>query len=548
MVNLEKMGPAKFEKSARWIVLILVISFILAAANNISWGAPGTWHPDELAIRVIKALEGEWVFDLDHFDYPSLPKYVMYGIGLLIHQYGVPADYLIGMRFISVLLGGCMVALSYRLARKAGAEPSYALLAAGLTLTSSELLLNASFAHNDIYLAFFTALAALALLRYSTSAGRAWLYLSCLLVGMAASSKYNGASLLIVPFVLLLTNLVKSRSRDWLRIIETFALSLFSFASGYAIGTPRAVMWSEFYYRNVLPALSRHLVYGWQPDARIGLFSQWKEMVAALGLPSFLLGLIAIAFFLIQYILKKPWTRNISTPETGSQPEEVLLLILLAFDLPILFPYNVQPRYFTALIAPLAALSALFFQRAAHFLKSKDFNWGKQVILIGCIGLLAYNGLRSAAVSLSFANDQRIPASDYVSQLPAEVKIEYTLYPPNIDKSHFFSAYNYPIQFLKLPGQELPTSPYFVFNSGEPGIEARRPDYLVIDSFTYARFSDDYICQLHMADCVFFERLFAGETSYQLVRTFEYDLPSFIPDVNLAFLNPDIRIYQRITP
>jgi hypothetical protein len=542
------MDTAKIDKSAKWIVLIMVILFISAAANNISWGTPGTWHPDELAIRVIKALEGEWVFDLDHFDYPSLPKYVMYGTGLLIQKYGDPADYLLGMRAVSVLLGGSLVALSYRLARSAGADPRYALLTAGSTFTSSELLLNASFAHNDIYLAFFTALAALALLKYSSTARRTWLYLSCLLIGMGASSKYNGASLLIVPLVLFLSILVKSRSRDWLQSIETFVLSLVSFSAGYAVGTPRSILWFEYYYRNALPAISRHLYYGWQPDARIGLFSQWKQLIAALGLPFFLLGMIAIVFFFIKFILRKPWTRTVSTPATGPPPEEVLLLVLLAYDLPILFPYNVQPRYFTALIAPLAALSALLIQSTAKFFKSKEFNWGKPVILVGCLMLLAYNGLSSAGVSLSFANDQRIPATEYINQLPSEIKIEYTLYPPNIDKQLFFSAYNYPIQFLKLPGQEPPTSPYFVFNSGEPGIEARRPDYLLIDSFTYSRFSDEYICQLHLADCAFFEKLLAGKTSYELIQSFEYDLPAFIPPVNLAFLNPDIRIYRRTLP
>jgi hypothetical protein len=39
-----------------------------------------------------------------------------------------------------------------------------------------------------------------------------------------------------------------------------------------------------------------------------------------------------------------------------------------------------------------------------------------------------------------------------------------------------------------------------------------------------------------------------GEANYQLIEVFEYDLPTFIPAVNIAFLNPDIRVYQKITP
>lgn len=82
-------------------------------------------------------------------------------------------------------------------------------------------------------------------------------------------------------------------------------------------------------------------------------------------------------------------------------------------------------------------------------------------------------------------------------------------------------------------------------DQGEEGIETRRPDYLVIDSFTYERYQDEEICQTTAKDCAFFRNLLDGKTQYQLLKTFHYEIPRFLPQVETAFLNPVIKIYER---
>jgi hypothetical protein len=69
---------------------------------------------------------------------------------------------------------------------------------------------------------------------------------------------------------------------------------------------------------------------------------------------------------------------------------------------------------------------------------------------------------------------------------------------------------------------------------------------LIVDSFTSDRFNDPQTCAQITIECSFFQRLIAGETSYQLVRTFDYHLPDFLPQLAPFFLNPTIRVYQRI--
>jgi hypothetical protein len=536
-------------KSEKWIGWLLLILFILVAVNNISWGAPAIWHPDEISIRVKKALIDELEFDTINFDYPSLPKYVMYGIGLLTERMGYGKNILESLRFFSVILGGTLVALTYKLSRKVGGAPLTSLLAGLFAFTCSELLLNSSFAHNDIYLAFFVTLTTFALVKYSETSDRIWLYLSCLLIGLGASSKYNGASLLILLIFLFLYDNYRNLLKEWLQIAETLIISGGIFFLGFAIGTPKSALWFAYYFKRALPAITNHARYGWQPGANNGFIIQWEALISALGLPFFILVILAIVFFILEIIIEKRFSPLIDPsvlPRNKVIP--ILLLTLLAYDLPFLFSYNVRPRFFTSLIPLLAVLAALFVEKIYYYLKPKRGAWGNYLIVICCLGILLYGGMRSAGVVLSFTNDQRIPATEYVEQLPPDSKLEYTLYPPYVDIEQFESAHNIPLQFLKFPGQEVPTSPLFAFNTGEVGIEDRKPDYLIVDSFTYTRFADEYICQIHQADCDFFNRLFSGEANYELVEVFEYDLPKFIPTVNITFLNPDIRVYKRVNP
>jgi hypothetical protein len=148
---------------------------------------------------------------------------------------------------------------------------------------------------------------------------------------------------------------------------------------------------------------------------------------------------------------------------------------------------------------------------------------------------------------LLFLNDARISASQYVAKLPAGTSLEYTYCPPNIYPYHFAREHNYPIYFKKAPEEELPTSKKYVFNTGEPGLNKRKTDYLVTDSFTYERFNNAYICESMPAECDFFKQLDTGRSQhYKLIAEFSYSLPPYLPQLSIDFVNPSIRIYERI--
>jgi hypothetical protein len=143
-------------------------------------------------------------------------------------------------------------------------------------------------------------------------------------------------------------------------------------------------------------------------------------------------------------------------------------------------------------------------------------------------------------------NDARIPASVFMQTLPVGTSLEHTYYPPTIPAAHFKDEFNYPIYFVK-GNEPVPVSKKFKYNNGEPGLDDRLTDYLVVDSFTYDKFNDPYVCARMQVECDFFKQLATGRSNhYQLLKEFTYSLPPYLPQINFLFVNPTIRIYERI--
>ena len=149
-------------KFLRWLTqhenIILIVLFSLFIVMTLP-GISNVRNPDEIAHRVHKALLGEWAFDETNFDYPSLPKHVMFAAGQVSYELGYARDeFYVVVRTLSVLLGGLIIILSYKMTRKLGGNVFTAALASLLIISSSEFAINARFAHNDLYLIFFLLL------------------------------------------------------------------------------------------------------------------------------------------------------------------------------------------------------------------------------------------------------------------------------------------------------------------------------------------------------------------------------------------------------
>ena len=529
--------------------LVLFALFIAVSLPGISWGAPALWNPDELVWRVVSAFRGETVFDVTEpdFNYPSLPKHVMYAIGLVTYGMG-QSDFafIVAARLISQLLGALVAVLVYMIARKIGASKWTATLAGVIYIFSGVVSANARFAHNDLYLQFFTALCLYLSLLYYYTGSQKWLYLAFLAVGMATSSKYTGASMVLLPVGILLTMHWQTLRRDWLRLLATLGLGAVLVIFGYGLGTPRLLTSPVDYLSHAVPAAIRFSQYGYFSGTPIGLYGQWAVLEDGVGWFVYYLSLAGFVWFSARVILHRLGkTRMDDKMAAGIF---ILLMNVILFDLPFLVSINYVPRHFIPFVPLLSILGAWFVDETIQLAKSRQWKFFQPVaITILSVGL-AYSALRLVSISLLFMNDARIPASQYLDGVKGfGNSIEYTLYPPVINKKRFERAHNYPIYFVKYLEDQVPTGGRYEYNLGEAGLLARDTDYFVIDSYTYDRFYVDSVCATNPVECDFFKRLLAsGVDSYHLVIEFRYRLPWYLPDVSIATVNPDVLIYERV--
>ena len=529
--------PAFFQKYEKWIPFLLALLFIALTAS----GLATMQNPDELVHRVGKALEGKWEFDEINFDYPSLPKYLMFGVGKILYALDFADEFKSVARFLSVLLGAGTIFLVYKIARELGGGIFTSSIASLFLISNHVLSINARFAHNDLYLTFFLTLTVYFLVKYQKSTQKIWLYAAFFGVGLAASSKYNGGVFIALPLLIFMLSEGKELLQEKLRTLETLFIGIVLSFFGFAMGTPKALLWMSFYFKRVIPALSRHASYGKTSESVIGFVGQWSVLNATLGTAIFLLFLLAFFYFLYKCSQRHQ--------KQAKKQLGVLLLAILIFDFPIMASYNYQPRFFIPLI-PFFAVLAAFFVEEMQVLIEKSSYKKYQILLPLLLGaIIFFSFLRVLSVNLLLQNDPRIAAGEFIATLPESTKLEYTMYPPEIPKEHFEEEFSYPIFFTKFEGQEVPEvglyKPYEKFNAGEAGLLKRETDYFVVDSFTYARCENEVTYQTNPVECDFFEQLLAGKSSYHLIGDFSYSLPSFLPQISISFVNPEVQVFQK---
>ena len=528
------------EKREYIIPLALFVVFLAVTLPGIVWGYPDGWHPDEIVIRAIWALRGEWQFSEINFDYPDLPQYVMFGLGKLVLALGyADPDIRVAARILSAMLAGLTIVITYAITRRVSRNRWVAALSGILLLCVSAMSHNGRFAHNDTYITFFVALSVLFLIQSAQAGQTGWLYASFLTVGMAASSKYNGISLLAAPALVYLIKERKFLFKNMLHTFETVFISGALTFLGFAIGTPKAFFWMTYYFKRMIPALLHTGNYARQPDSLRGILGQYASFAEGTGWLLFILFSLALLWAMYKAF------QSLRTEKEQRDPQApfiaILLLCILVLDLPVMISYNYPTRFFLPMYPLFAILGALFLAEIYTF---KQYQKVTSVAL-GLMLLVSF--ARNISVMVLFLHDARLPASQFVARLPAGTSLEHTYYPPYIYPHHFAREHNYPIYFKKSPDEELPTSKKYIFNVGEVGLVERQTDYFIVDSFTSDRFNDPYICETMQAECDFFQQLKTGQSQYyKLIAEFQYSLPPFLPQIDIAFVNPGIRIYERI--
>ncbi|MGB9669340.1 MAG: ArnT family glycosyltransferase, partial [Anaerolineales bacterium] len=346
------------EKNNLAILLSFAVIAILAITPHLGWGLPAEWHPDEIANDVRKAVEGKQPLLDNNYDYPMLPKIFMYAVGRIVFHFSHDASlFFLVVRFISAILAAAILLITYHITRAAGGKKISGLLASMLCLSSSELFLHAHFAHNDLYLVFFASLSVYALLQYQTQHSRVWFFLANFLGGLAIASKYNGIGLILAIVLVFFYTEKLGFSQQPIQLLKTLFIGVGLCLLAYVLSNPTAALHPLQYLHNLLPALHHHSIYARTPISPLGAVGQWQLMIDALGMPVFLLLIVVALYAITQLLLMK--YRNTSSDISYRQSVLVLLIVLIALDLPILLSYNLQARFILPLLPPAFALAAL---------------------------------------------------------------------------------------------------------------------------------------------------------------------------------------------
>lgn len=540
---------SSFSRYEFLIPLFIFLLFLAASLPGISWGAPALWNPDELIWRVDMALHGNMQFDVTEpdFNYPSLPKYVMYIIGSITYGMGKSSyAFIVSARVFSAFLGAAAGVLIYSLARMLGARKGIAALAGMFYIVSGIAAENGRFAHNDLYLQFFTILCVFFIIKYQRTTLMYWLYLSFLMAGFAASCKYTGGSLIILPVIAFISMRWAEVRGHWFQMTGQLMFGGLIAYLGFGLGTPKAITAPVYYFSSVLPALRNLTNYGFNSGSPLGLFGQWGVFEAAVGIFCYYLFLLGYVWFAVRWLL---WMFGRSSFKDGlGQAVGIFLLTVVIFDLPFMISINYIGRYFIPFIPFLAILAAFFIDEVIGLAQNRGLSFVRPLIMVVLTVGIAYSMLRLVSVALMFINDSRIAATEYIASIRGYQKsIEYTLYPPYIEKRRFMRAHNYPIYFVEWEGDTVPTGGRHEYNLGEEGLLERDTDYFVIDSFTYDRFYTESICATTPVECDFFIKLLDGEVkSFRLLKKFSYELPPYFPKVSLTAVNPVIYIFERV--
>jgi len=531
------------EKYEFVIPLTLFLVFIAFTLPGISWGAPNIWHPDEVVYISIRSLHSNVDFDSSNLNHPHLPIYAMLGLGKLLMALGqTNKEVLIAVRILSAVLVGLTIVLTYFIPRRMGYSVSIAGMSALLVLINSEMVHNGHFAHNDTFVTFFSTLTILFLVLYKTKGQRGWLYATFYSAGLAISSKYSAVTLFVLPILVYVWMTRGSLTKRPLRILETLFIGSALTYLGFATGTPKALTWMAYYMKRLIPALVYNSSYGVLPDSVKGIVGQYSVVLTSIGLPLFLIFALALSWTVYKIFV------NWKSGDLKDESNRILLLLaILVVDLPIAVSYNYPIRFFLPLMPLLAILGALFIHDMYMLARTKESPLYPRLIGISLALVVFLSLARVTGVMLLFVNDSRIPASAFVASLPAGTSLEYTFYPPTIPPDHFEREHNYPMFFQKSPDQVLPTNKNYVFNAGESGLDDRLTDYLVVDNFTADKLNDPYVCQSMQVECDFFKQLGTGQSRhYKLLAEFSYSLPPYLPPLKISFVNPEIRIYERI--
>jgi 4-amino-4-deoxy-L-arabinose transferase-like glycosyltransferase len=424
----------------RTLLGLVLSAALLTRLIGLDWALPHTYE-EATPLRVAVSMWG-WEHDgaptlnPSFFNYPSLAFYIHFlaqGLWFLILRLtGVvhsaadwsfiyltdPTRAFVVSRLVGTIFGVLTVLFVFKIAR-AAAGPREAFLAALFLAINPFHVARSQMIEVDIPLTFFFALAAWVLVRIATQGRRSDYLLAGMAIGLATSSKYTGA-VLVVP--LLAAHLIASpsvRSWRWLLVGVVLSVAVFAVTSPYVF-----LDWNKF--RAALALEREHMRVGHfgVSDTPAIVFYGHSLAMRLVGIPGLVLAVIGAVKLL-----------------RASRRSALVLLAVIFTYVGIIMTWSMKADAYALPVLPLilcfsASGLIAIADGAGRVMKNAPVQRATLAIL--ALGMVAYDVTRIAEHREAMQHDVRTDAQDWIeANLPAGAFIVCENYGPDLLKPAF---------------------------------------------------------------------------------------------------------------
>lgn len=400
-------------------------------------------------------------------------------------------DFLLVGRFVSVILGLATLALVYMFVTEQHGKRR-GLLASGVLAVGMGFVNTAHMATEDLLLTALLSLTFVLFAKYEYSGDDRVLWVASITSGLAVSTKLT-AGFLVFPLVYFVlqdhlavvhSRGVRSVKEPVFRILRSGTLAL----TAYVVTTPAILVYPGLY----LTELSNESAAAFGQQAALpGWVLQFFNLARAFGLPLFVVCLVGLG-----YLVHRRRT------DDGTRMEVGMLLFIVPYFV-VIGSWQTSEVWYAIPLMP-------FFAAFASEPLSRMLDPSDRVSSLLVAAILLFSLVYTGATVQQISTDARIDSSEWIEE--------------HVSTTAEVDVYMYPLHLPEFPDTVRVNRYWFNDSSGETFRTAKRrvdcaaPDYIVLSSAHYAPFVQNP--NVDPAATSFYERLFDGETGYEVVATF----------------------------
>ena len=516
-------------------------------------------NPDQMAFLPL-FLDGKLPFNPGWFDKPPFHSYFNYFLSVLpISELSKAFDFSLQTEVIlettwSRLLTKFMLLISigllYHISRKSyGVVPArvIALIAA----TTAGFIAYSHFLTVDIPVMFWMLVAfafSHSLLFERKLSSYLW---AGFFTGIAAATKYNGVA---IGFSIVAAHVLSYRIESWRRIPWKDMLfhkglwaGLMMVVVGFLAGNPFALLDYSSFSSGFLYNYMVAPVYEGQTGHSFLRF--FGRMIEIIGMPFFVVSATAfVVGFAALFLGKDEWKKRAT------------FLLCLSVLIPYYIEFGLFPRLETRFVLPIMPvwflISGLLWERLQTY---------KVAFGLLLFSLVGYNLICSFYVGWRFLDDPRLRAETWVKEnmpvgstvekdiysptwmyLP-EVQAEVTVMPFVTGRERLFELRFPNNEFINGTAQDRLMAEENIAWFSESELMARKPDYVVVNSLYYQRFTQPGIRRdLYPSMDEYFDSLLSGRFPYQIAFDRESKtVPAWVYPREIDFTHNRVTILVR---